>query len=361
MGTGSGWVGLVPAAMLTISPHIRVQRARFLQGEGRLLVQAGQHVDHGDIIAEEITGTDFLLLDISRGLGIPEEKISQYLHCQGGSIVENGDILAGPLGISRRVVRSPVDGQVALIHQGKVLLKTGNQYRSVHAVYPGKILKVLDQRGVVIESSGTLIEGAWGSGDHASGKFHFLEENSINDLDDIPQDQFLAGRIVCVVNRIDSRLIQKLYNHGINGLVLPGIDPALVTFVSNLEIPVLVLIGFGELNLNADLMVLLKDLGGKKTIISAAEKRDPHGIRPELFFPRLDDGQSDKTPDPVLLEEGRSVRVTNGAFFGRQGIILRLEGLNRLPNGIFVETAEVLLESGRNRSIPVANLIPISG
>ena len=144
--------------MLRISPHIRSLRAQLLHGEGKLLVHAGQHVDHGDIIAEEITGTDYLLLDISRGLGIPEGKISQYLHCQSGSIVENGDILAGPLGISRRVVRSPIDGQIALIHEGKVLLKTGNQYRSVHAVYPGKILNVIDQHGVLIESSGTLIE-----------------------------------------------------------------------------------------------------------------------------------------------------------------------------------------------------------
>jgi hypothetical protein len=347
--------------MLRISPHIRILRAQRLHGEGKLLVHAGQHVDQGDIIAEEITGTDYLLLDISRGLGIPEGKISQYLHCQSGSIVENGDILAGPLGISRRVVRSPIDGQVALIHEGKVLLKTGNQYRSVHAVYPGKILNVIDQHGVVIESSGTLIEGEWGSGDTATGKFHLLEENSINHLDDIPQDQFLAGRIVCVVNRIDSRFIQKLYDHGISGLVLPGIDPALVAFVSSIEIPVLLLIGFGELNLNANLIDLLRDLDGKETIINPAEKRVPDGIRPELFFPRLDNGQSVETPDSIPLEEGCSVRVTNGAFFGSQGIILRLEGLNRLPNGIFVDTAEVLLESGRTRSIPVPNLIALSG
>ena len=249
MGTGFERVGQVLAATLRISPNIRIQREQILHGKGKLLVHPGQQIDHGDIIAEEITGTDFLLLDISQGLGIQKQRISQFIHCERGSIVENGDILAGPVGISKRVVRSPIDGQIALIHEGKVLLRTGNQFRPVHAVYPGKILKLIDQRGVVIESSGTLVEGVWGSGNTASGKFHFLEENSINELDDIRQDQLLAGSIVCVANWIDSGIIQKLYDQGIYGLLLPGIEPALVTSVSSLEIPVLVLIGFGELNL----------------------------------------------------------------------------------------------------------------
>ena len=59
----------------------------------------------------------------TRGLGVGISEVDQHLQREAGNIVAEGDILAGPVGWGKRVVRAPCSGKIILSGRGKLLLE----------------------------------------------------------------------------------------------------------------------------------------------------------------------------------------------------------------------------------------------
>ena len=117
-----------------------------------------------DVVAEAVLNPEHMLLDIARGLGMSAKQADKLLQCKAGDEVGEGDILAGRLGMGRRVVRAPFPGRVMVAGEGQVLLQLDGQPQELKAGYPGLVVDLIGERGVIIETTGALIQGVWGNG-----------------------------------------------------------------------------------------------------------------------------------------------------------------------------------------------------
>ena len=140
------------------------RRERLLPMSGRVLARRGQLVSPIDVVAEAVLNPEHMLLDIARGLGLSAKQADKLLQCKAGDEVGEGDILAGRLGMGRRVVRAPFPGRVMVAGEGQVLLQLDGQPQELKAGYPGLVVDLIGERGVIIETTGALIQGVWGNG-----------------------------------------------------------------------------------------------------------------------------------------------------------------------------------------------------
>ncbi len=159
-----------------ILPLTTIRRERVLPIPGKVLVRKGQKVGATDSVAEAKLNPEHLLLDVARGLKLSEEKADQAIQCKPGEKVADGDVLAGPVGLTKRVIRAPKNGKVILTGGGQILLEIENQPYELKAAIPGTVVELLDGRGAIVEGTGALIQGVWGNGRIDFGLMHVLAE-----------------------------------------------------------------------------------------------------------------------------------------------------------------------------------------
>lgn len=162
------------APITHILPAAAIRRERLMTAGGRIIARRGQQVNPADIVAEAILRPEHLLLDIARGLGLAPKDADHYIQRRAGDEVGEGDVIAGPVGIGRRVVRTPKSGTVVIAGGGQVLLELEGEFSELKAGYSGLVADILGDRGVVIESVGSLIQGVWGNGKINFGLLNIL-------------------------------------------------------------------------------------------------------------------------------------------------------------------------------------------
>ena len=347
--------------MIQISSKTRLRRTQLLQRDSVLLARKGQHLSSADTIAEVVSQPELFLLDVSQGLGTRPGVIAAHMQCEPGDLVDRGDIIAGPLGLSRRVVRSPFDGQVVLIHSDKVLLKRNMVPQPITAIYPGEIIHLVEKHAVVIESVGALVEGVWGNGKIAFGQFYCSTEGLSDSNQNNEVGDEIRGTIYFHEGALDANQITHLIKKGIGGLVISSLSPDLVSIGRDLDIAVVVVMGFGSHPLDSHTKEILTRHHQTEVTINGSQNLHFDNHRPELFFPHPEKEQTVQIPKADVFAEGTLVRVVNGKYFGAQGTILRLEGLKVLQNGLWSETAEVQIFDGEKKRFPLASLIGITG
>ena len=166
------------APVKCISPMTIIRRQRSMPVAGKVLARAGQKVGATETVAESNLSPEFLLLDIARGLGVPVDQAESFIQCQVGEQLAENDIIAGPVGLGRRVMRSPRSGKVVAVSDGQMLVEIGGQPYQVKAGLPGEVVELVSERGVVIESAGALVQGVWGNGRVDSGQFSVDRQNA---------------------------------------------------------------------------------------------------------------------------------------------------------------------------------------
>jgi len=152
------------ASIVHILPLTTIRRERVMPVPGKVLVRQGQKVQPQDIIAEAILAPEHLLLNVARSLGVSSKDVQSLIQREVGEQVVEGDLIAGPVGITRKVLRAPVSGRIALIRAGKVLFEVDKQPDQLRAAMAGVVSELIADRGAIIESTGALIQGIWGNG-----------------------------------------------------------------------------------------------------------------------------------------------------------------------------------------------------
>ena len=98
--------------VVNILPLTTIERERVLPIPGRVVARQGQKVAPRDVIAETDLSPEHLILNIAQGLGVSIDQADDAIQRVTGDDVKEGDIIAGPIGITRRVVRAPIDGRI---------------------------------------------------------------------------------------------------------------------------------------------------------------------------------------------------------------------------------------------------------
>lgn len=345
------------ASVLHVLPMTRIRRHRLLPVTGRVLVRKGQTLAPLDVVAEAVLEPRHRLLDVARGLGLRIAEADQYVEREAGESVTEGDVLAGPVGWGKRVVRAPCTGRIILTGRGKILIEEEVEPYQLFAGLPGEVVSLIPGRGAVIESTGALAQGVWGNGKINSGQLRVLIKK-VEDILTVDQlDIDLRETVVFAGFCGDEQVLRAAADLPLRGLILSSMASSLIPLAEELSIPIVILEGFGLLPVNSSAFNLLIT-SDRREITLNAEKIDKYALqRPEVFI-SLPVNQTVHEPrDATLFSPGQKVRVVRAPYQSQIGTLITLKpGLEVLPNGIKATSAEIELENSIRVKLPLANL-----
>lgn len=345
------------ATITHILPLTTIRRERFLPVSGRLLVRRGQKVSATDVVGEAKVNSEHLLLDLVRGLGLPAQKADHYLQCKAGNRVLQDDVLAGPVGFTKRVVRAPGNAKVIIAGDGQILLEMDIPAMELKAGLPGMVVALLEDRGVVIETTGALIQGVWGNDQIDYGLMFALARSPDDVLTTDRLDVSLRGSVVFGGYCGDTEVLKTAASLPLRGLILASMNPSLVSVAVRLKFPVIVIEGFGLLPMNSAAYKLLSTNDQREVSLNAQQWDRFTGARPEIIIPLPAPGEPTLPPDADLFQAGQDVRIVRAPYKSKIGTIVDIRaGMTDFPSGLQAPAAEIRLESGENTLIPLANL-----
>lgn len=345
------------ASVVHIQPLITIRRERILPVPGKVIVRKGQKVIATDIIAQADLDPKFILLDVARGLGLPGDQADHYIQCRPGTMVAAGDILAGPLGLFKRVVRAPSDGTVKFTGEGQILLQLESNPFELKAGLPGIVTELIEGRGAIIVCTGALVQGVWGNGQIDSGVLSLLAEKPDEKLTADRLDFSLRGLVVLGGHCDQVETLKAAAELSLRGLILASMDSQLVNAALRLPFPLIVLEGFGDIPMGSVSFKLLATNERREVTLNAEEWDRFTGKKPEVIIPLPAPEELPQPRDTFFYETGQTIRVIGSPYWGRIGRINRLlPGETLLSNGISVQAAEIKIESGNNIVLPLTNL-----
>lgn len=349
----------------SFTPLARIRRSRILPAPARVLVRKGQQVEPDDIIAEAILAPRHLALDLAAGLSRPAGEIERYLQFGVGAIVSQGDVLAGPVGYSKRVVRAPLPGKIVRIQHGELVLQVATQPDVLRAGLPGEIVELVEARGAIIELLAALVQGVWGNGRSAYARFICLAENPEDQLSLNAGDKRLAGAILVGGACLLPEVLQTAQAAGAAGLLVSSLAGELYQAAQAVPFPIMILAGFGNYPIPVPIFELLASVesqpeNGHFMALDARPWDRTRNTRPEAILPRnasLDKGEIPiYQPDLGLIHPGQQVRLLGHPYLGRRGWLVDLPGPSQFANGIQWSGAKVRLEDGTEILLPLTNL-----
>jgi len=336
---------------------VAIRRERLMPAGGRIIARRGQKVQPADVVAEAMVRPEHLLLDIGRGLGLTPTEADHYIQRRAGDEVGEGDVIAGPVGIARRVVRTPRAGTVVVAGGGQVLLELEGVFTELKAGYTGLVADIIGDRGVVIEVLGSLIQGVWGNGKINYGLLKITAHAPDEVVTHAMMDVSVRGSVVMACHCDDERVLTSAEELPIRGLILASLDSALVPAAMNASYPILLTEGFGKLPMNQDAFNILTSSPMREVSVNAEAWNRITNTRPEAVI-TLPEGVQPVIPtDSAAFTVGQTVRVVSPPYKSLVGTLTNLlPGLSILPSGLRAQAAGVRLVNGDTVQVPLANL-----
>jgi hypothetical protein len=344
------------APITYIQPLTTLRRRRELPVEGAINVSLGESVRAGDVIARSNLFTKHIMLDASRALGLPPDRVERLIQRRVGEAVEEGAIIAGRRGLAARQLRAPAAGQIAAISGGQILLQVSEDSALLHARLPGHVIDIDPGRAVTIECICAWVQGVWGNGRFGEGILQLVADSPAHQLTADQIDMSLRGSILIAGHCSQRQALDLAAQVPIRGLVLASLATRLIPLAEKMPYPIVLVEGFGEIPLNQDAYKLFNNHNGADAALNA-QTRDPFkGERPELVIPLEDAG---RPPQPVPVQNfrlGQNVRVLAGKYKGALGEISDLLAPMLFEGGLRAPAAEVTLGAGGRVRVPLANL-----
>ncbi len=338
-----------------------IRRERLLPAPGQVLVGPGERVGPTDVVARCQLPGEVRVIDVSRALGVQQERATKYMRKAAGDTVRANDVLAapgGPLARLRRSCRSPVDGQVIEVRGSLILIESAATTFQLRAHIKGQVTNVMPNRGVVISAAGTLIQGVWGSGGEAEGVLKMLVDNPQKPLRARSIDVSCHGTVVVGGRILDEGALEQAVEANVRGIIVGGVNADLIPLLQSLTFPVLITEGFGTLPMTQQVFSLLHSNMGREVMLSADIQTRWGARRPEVLIPlRADEEMPHEETRIMPLKVGDQVRALRAPYLGAVGTVADLPALPQgVESGARMPVAEVDLEDGEQALIALANL-----
>jgi hypothetical protein len=344
------------APVTHILPVTHIQRTLRLPTNGRVLVRTNQKVNATDIIAEAHQEGRHILVNVRRALGLASTKETESLiDRKVGEKVQKGDVIAKIGRFLPKVVRAPEDGEIVAINNGQVLLEVEARLFQLKAGFSGSVAEVLPDRGAIIEAHGTLIQGIWGNNQIDQGLMLALAQTAGEALTRDRLDVSMRSAVIVGGYCADPEALRMSNELPLRGMIVGGMEAALIPLANTLVFPLIVLDGFGPVPMNSAAFKLLSTNDKREICLNAAAWNLSTGDRPEVIIPLPVEGRLPKETDEFKPEQ--VVRIQGAPYTGQIATLVRVRPwLTALPNGLRVPAADVRLESNEVVSIPLANL-----
>ncbi|NPV67647.1 MAG: hypothetical protein HPY64_10920 [Anaerolineae bacterium] len=343
----------------TILPMTTIRRERTLPPDviGEVTVQLDAFVSAVDVVARGTRASRYLVIDLRNALGVDDPAaIAARLHVRADQVIRKGDILAGDKKNRRTLLRAPVTGRVHSVVDGRLVLKTGLSEVIVRAGFRGVVTSVRP-RGVLLETTGGLVQGVWGNGRSCLGALKMAPRGGLGvlEIEEITPDW--RGAIVVSPQPLDRLALAKAEAQTLGAVIAPSMPADLRPVALKLKIPIMLTEGFGSEPMNRLAQEVLESYAGMQASLSAHEPNRWSPDRPEVIIP----AQADLRPPPPARDEplrpGAEVRIIRQPYAGTIGRVRSLPRVpQRIENGLRLPVAEVLLPSGRTVTVPLVNL-----
>ncbi|MBN2146569.1 MAG: hypothetical protein JW726_04235 [Anaerolineales bacterium] len=345
------------SAITHFLPLTTIRRERLLPVPGRVVARRGQRISPTDVVAEAVTEPEHILLDIGRGLGLSAKEADKYMAVKGGDQVSEGDVLAGPVGVARRLVRSPHDGMVVVAGEGQILLRKDTAPFELKAAYQGVIADLIGDRGVIVETTGALIQGVWGNGHSSYGLLSVLAHAPDEPFSAGQLEVSLRGSVVLAGYCEDEAVFQAGADLPLRGLILASMLSRLIPVASKVGYPVIVIEGFGKIAMNSAAFKLLSSSDRRDLTINANQWDRYTGTRPEVILAVPGSSQAELPDDTDLIVAGKHIRIVSPPYQGQLATVIDVpSSLSILPSGVSAAAATVRLEDGETVLVPLVNL-----
>lgn len=340
-----------------ITPLTLVRRERILPLPGRILVRKGQKVSAADAIGEYKPRQDFFLVDVARVLGLSPDRIDGLVQCEAGQKIAEGDVIAGPAGFTRKLIRSPRSGKVILAGGGQVLIEFDEQPMIIKAGLSGEISELVSDRGVIVETTGALIQGVWGNGQVDTGALMNLSASPGDELSAEKLDVFQRGSVILAGHCADSQALEIAGQLPVRGLILGSLAISLKQMAEKLAFPVILLEGFGHYPISSSAYKLIASHEQREVCLNAENVDRFQGTQPEIVIPLPSSGTVSQPKTAAYLALQQKVRVLGSQYARSTGVVSQLKGWSVFPSGVRAQAAEVRMDhNGEKVLIPLENL-----
>jgi hypothetical protein len=334
-----------------------IKRERVLPVDGDVLVRRMQKVAPTDVIVVAPLTPKFILLDIAQGLNVSAERADELLQRESGDDLVKGDVIAGPVGLFKRVIRAPNPGQIKIAGEGKVLYEITSSEYELLAGMDGTVTNIIPERGAIIETNGALIQGVWGNGKSAYGVIQPVSNDMLQEL--VPEQLNIGfrGLIVTAGFCKNPESLEAAGNIPIKGLILGSISSELIPLAKSVDFPILVIDGFGSEPMNRAADGILAE-NKDRNIALNAQVLDPFvGNYPEIIISQTAHSETELPSEAETIRIGKKVIINTGPNATKIG---KIESISphkqKLSNGIETKVAEISLPNDQRAAIPLSNL-----
>jgi hypothetical protein len=358
---------------LTVTRHTVVRKARRLPLPGQVLKQVGDRVTSSDVVARTELPGKVHLLNMATALGLMPDEITAKLTVDVGGIIKKGQTIAlhkSFFGLFTSRAIAPIDGTLESVSEitGQAVMREPPVPVEVAAYVDGKIVEIIPNEGVIVETEGALVQGIFGLSGEVNAPLVVVAKrpDEVLDFGDITPAH--AGKVVLGGGRITLAAMRRAMDVKVAAIVcggfayqdvkeLLGYDVGVaVTGTEALATTLVVTEGFGEIAMARATYELLASLAGKTASVCGATQIRAGVIRPEVVVP----GATALTPADDIhgggLEIGAPVRCIRAPYFGRIGKVSALPvELATMPSETRVRVLQVDL-GDEVISVPRANV-----
>ncbi len=339
-----------------ILPLTRIRRTRLLPVRGRTIARTGQKINATDVIAECGEQSKHVLVDVRNSLRLNrKEPLENVMERRVNEKVMEGDIIAQKGGIFKRVVRAPVSGEIIHISSGRVMIEVPSDAFQLKAGYTGEVAEIIPEMGVVIESTGVLVQGAWGNGLLEQGMLLALAQSPDDILTRERLDVSMRSAVVLAGHCEQPDALKAGDDMPLRGLVLGSATADVIAAAEKVHYPVMVLEGVGRIPIDSVAFKVLTTNTERAVCLNAAAWKPLSGERPELFIPLPASAEIPLETD--YFKAGQTVRIVLQPYGGQIGQIAKImPGFTRFPSGLRAQAANIRLENGVHVTVPLSNL-----
>jgi len=345
-----------------VTPLTTIRRKRMLPAPGEVLVRIGDQVDPPQVIARAELPGDFRILPVARLLGVPASRVKRYIRVKPGDDVQEGQVIAKRGRLFASTVTSPFNGMVTASGGGRMLVEARSTTFDLRAQMYGTVCNVIQQRGrhygVVIETPGAVIQGAWGAGGESFGVLKCLTETASELLEAEAIDPSSQGTILVGGRGLSEAALERAQQLQVRGIVVGGLSPELIAQAEQLPFPIIVTEGIGAMPMSQPIFRLLKTNDGREASVNGQIQTRGGIMRPEVIIPTPADTVPPAEKQPgVPLEVGARVRLVRAPHAGKVGTVVALPvHARRMETGAKVHGAEVDVGQEAPLFAPLANL-----
>jgi hypothetical protein len=246
------------------------------------------------------------------------------------------------------------------MQDSRVLIEVAAQHVELLALYPGEIVGVMPRSGVVIETTGALIQGDWGFGPSFRATLHGpVPAGDVPLLAGQITDEHVGG-ILIGGRSLDAAAIEQASETGVRGVIVGSLHSDLLSQIQASGLSVIVSEGLGDAAMPARTFDLLLEHVGQEVSFAPTPDGTAQAHQPEIFVYQPVEGEETR---PALIEPGAPlqtgmyVRVLREPHLYAEGTVVSLPEMpQRLASGIYAWGAEVDLGSAGRVFVPLQNL-----